>query len=56
MAFKEREMGEKEILEAIVLLRVGRQREDDPDGNLLLPSHTEAWSATFVRHVEALLD
>lgn len=56
VAFKEREVGEKEILEAAVLLRVGGQHEDNPDGNLLLPSHTETWSAAFVRHVEALLD
>lgn len=55
VAFKKREMGEKEILEAIVLLSVGRQHEDDPNGDLLLPSHTEAWSAAFIRHVEALL-
>lgn len=56
VAFKEREVREKEILEAIVLLRAGRQHEDDPDGNFLLPSHTKTWSATFVRHVEALLN
>lgn len=56
MAFKEREVGEKEILEAAVLLMVGGQHEDDPNGDLLLPSHAEAWSAAFVRHVEAFLD
>lgn len=55
VAFKKREMGEKEILEAIVLLSVWRQHEDDPNGDLLLPCHTEAWSAAFIRHVEALL-
>lgn len=55
VAFKEREMGEEEILEATVFLRVGRQHEDDPDGDLLLASHAEAWSTTFIRHVEALL-
>lgn len=48
-------MGEKEILEATVLLRVGGQLEDDPNGNLLLPSYAEAWSTTFIGHVEALL-
>lgn len=47
-------MGEKEILKATVLLRVGRQQEDDPNGDLLLPRHAEAWSRTFIRHVEAL--
>lgn len=47
-------MGEKEILEAAVLLRVGRQREDDPDGDLLLPRRTEARPAAFIRHIEAL--
>lgn len=56
VAFKEREVGEKEFLEAVVLLRVGGQREDDPNGNLLLPSHAEAWSTAFVRHIEALLN
>lgn len=56
MAFKEREVGEKEILEAVILLRVGGQHEDDADGNLLLPSHAEAWSSAFVRHVEALFN
>ena len=55
MAFKKREVGEKEILEAVVLLRVGGEHEDDPDGDLLLPSHAQAWSPAFVRHVEALL-
>lgn len=54
VAFKEREMGEKEILKATVLLRIGRQHEDDPNGDLLLPRHAEAWSRTFIRHVEAL--
>lgn len=54
VAFKEGEVGEKEILEATVLLRVGRQHEDDPDGDLLLARHAEAWSRTFIRHVEAL--
>lgn len=55
VAFKQREMGEKEILEATVLLGVGRQHEDDPDGDLFLSSHPKAWSTTFIRHVEALL-
>lgn len=56
VAFKKREVREKEILEAVVLLRVGGQHEDNSDGNLLLPSHTKAWSTTFIRHVEALLN
>lgn len=56
VAFKKREVREKEILEAVVLLWVGGQHEDNSDGNLLLPSHTKAWSATFIRHVEALLN
>lgn len=54
MAFKKREMGEKEILKAAVLLRVGRQHEDDPDGDLLLPRRAEARSPAFIRHIEAL--
>lgn len=54
VAFEEGEMGEKEILKATVLLRVGRQHEDDPNSDLLLPRHAEAWSRAFIRHVEAL--
>lgn len=48
-------MGEEEILEAVVFFRVGGEHEDDSNGDLLLPSHAEAWSPTFIRHVEALL-
>lgn len=55
MAFKEREVGEEEILEAAALFRAWRQREDDSDGDLLLPHHPEALTAAFIRHVEALL-
>lgn len=54
VAFKEGEMGEKEILKAAVLLRVGRQHENDPNGDLLLPRRAEARSPTFIRHIEAL--
>lgn len=42
VALEEREVGEEEVLEAAVLLRVGRQHEDDPDGDLLLAGHAEA--------------
>lgn len=55
VAFEERKVGEEEILEAAVLLGVGGQHEDDPDGDLLLPGHAEAWPPALVRHVEALL-
>lgn len=55
VALEEREVGEEEVLEAAVLLRVGRQHEDDPDGDLLLAGHAEARPAALIRHVEALL-
>lgn len=55
MAFKEWKVREEEILEAAVFLSIGGQREDDTYGYLLLPNHTQTWTAAFIRHVEALL-
>lgn len=55
VALEERKVREEEVLEAAVLLRVGRQREDDADGYFLLACHPQALPATLVRHVEALL-
>lgn len=55
VAFKQREVGEEEVLEAAVLLGLRRQREDHSDGDLLLAGHAKAGTAALVRHVEALL-
>lgn len=54
MAFKERKVGEEELLEAVVFLWIERQREDDPDGDLLFPGYTQARRPTFIGHVETL--